>query len=144
MALFAERTSVPTDRSRAQIDKLLERHGARKYGTSVDYGRMLARVQFAFHDRIVRFTIALPNPEKFRSVAIYEQAVRQRWRALLLVIKAKLESVENQIATFEEEFMAHIVLPNDRTVGEIVLPQIAAAYTTGRMPKALNPAPEDA
>jgi hypothetical protein len=52
---------------------------------------------------------------------------------LLLVIKAKLESVENNIATFEEEFLAHIVLPNDKTVADYVVPQVAAMYQTGRM-----------
>jgi hypothetical protein len=60
---------------------------------------------------------------------------RARWRALLLVIKAKLESVESGIATFEEEFMAQIVLPDDQTVGQWVLPEVARIYETGRMPR---------
>jgi hypothetical protein len=63
----------------------------------------------------------------------WEQACRQRWRALLLCIKAKLEAVECEITTFEEEFMAHIVLPGGGTVGQHVLPQIAEAYETGRV-----------
>ena len=49
------------------------------------------------------------------------------------MIKAKLEAVENSIATFEEEFLAHIVLPNDRTVADYVIPQVAAMYQTGHM-----------
>lgn len=40
---------------------------------------------------------------------------RRRWRALLLGIKAKLEYVQSGIATFDEEFLAHIVI-DDRTV----------------------------
>jgi hypothetical protein len=40
----------------------------------------------------------------------WEQAVRQRWRALVLVIKAKLEAVESGITSFEDEFLAHTVL----------------------------------
>jgi hypothetical protein len=54
-----------------------------------------------------------------------------------LVIKAKLEAVESGIACFEEEFMAHIVLPDGRTVGEHVIPGIAQAYETGNVPALL-------
>lgn len=53
----------------------------------------------------------------------YEQAGRQRWRALALVIKAKLEAVGTGIVTFEEEFLAHIVLPSGRTVTQDVTPR---------------------
>jgi hypothetical protein len=67
----------------------------------------------------------------------YEQAVRQRWRALALVIKAKLEAVEAGITVFEEEFLAHIVLPNGGTVGQFMLPQVETAYATGQMPPLL-------
>jgi hypothetical protein len=66
-----------------------------------------------------------------------EVARRQRWRALALAIKAKLEAVESGIATFEEEFMAYIVLPDGQTVGEFLSPQIEAAYSSGRMPPLL-------
>ena len=34
--------------------------------------------------------------------------------------------------------MAHVVLPNGQTVGEVMVPQIAAAYETGTMPKLLT------
>lgn len=67
---------------------------------------------------------------------------RQRWRALLLVIKAKLESVENAIETFEESFLGQIVMPNDQTVATIIRPQIGEAYKTGKMPKQLQAADE--
>lgn len=56
---------------------------------------------------------------------------------MALVIKAKLEAVEAGIAAFEEEFLAHIVLPNGSTVGQFMMPQIAAVYETGRMPPLL-------
>jgi hypothetical protein len=56
---------------------------------------------------------------------------------LLLVIKAKLESVENHIATFEEEFLANIVMPNDRVVGDLVAPLIERAYESGAMPRSM-------
>lgn len=140
--LYAEDTRVPVAQSRSEIEKLLERHKAKQYGTAVDYDLLQARVQFRLQDRIVRFIIGLPDPKKLGRATRLDQAERQRWRALLLVIKAKLESVENTIETFEEAFLANIVLPNDQTVAEAVRPAIAAAYKGGRMPKQLLPAPD--
>ena len=64
-------------------------------------------------------------------------------RSCCWVIKAKLEAVENEIATFEEEFLAHIVMPNDQTIGTLVTPLIARTYSEGKMPRALLPAAAD-
>ena len=60
-----------------------------------------------------------------------------RWRALLLVIKAKLEAVTAGISTIETEFLANIVLPDNTTAGEWMLPQIDRAYRSGEMPPLL-------
>jgi hypothetical protein len=138
MALYAENTKVPVAQTRSEIEQLLERHKAKQYGTAVDYDLLQARVQFRLHDRIVRFIIKLPDSKKLGSGVKLERAERQRWRALLLVIKAKLESVENSIETFEQAFLANVVMPNDLTVAEIVLPQITDAYKTGKMPHLLT------
>ncbi len=67
----------------------------------------------------------------------YDQACRQRWRALLLVIRAKLEAVTVGISTIETEFLANIVLPDNTTAGEWMLPQIDRAYRTDEMPPLL-------
>lgn len=140
---FAESTRVPVSQSRGEIEKLLSRHMCQQFGTAVDYVHFKARVQFTAHGRIVRFLVSLPDPKKFKDKKALEQEERRVWRSLLLVIKAKLESVNTQIATFEEEFLAHIVMPNDRTVAELILPQIAESYASGRMPLALNPGKGD-
>lgn len=71
------------------------------------------------------------------AVRRWEQACRQRWRALLLVVKAKLEAIETGIATFDGEFMANIVLPGGGTVGDWMTPQIERAYLTGAVPAML-------
>jgi hypothetical protein len=135
---LAEKTKVPVAQSRSEIEQLLARSGAKQYGTATDYDLRQARVQFRLHDRIVRFVISLPDAKKFGRGARLEQAERQKWRALLLVIKAKLESVENSIETFEEAFLANVVLPNDRTVAEMTAPLIASAYKDGTMPRQLT------
>jgi hypothetical protein len=66
-----------------------------------------------------------------------DQAIRQRWRALLLVIKAKLEAVQGGITEFDAEFLPHIVLPDGQTVGDWIIPQVNTAYELGEMPQAL-------
>lgn len=140
---YAKYTEVPVSRTRAEIDQLLERAKAKQHGTAIDYDLMTARVQFKLHDRVVRFTVALPDKKKLGEGTRFDRAERQRWRALLLVLKAKLESVESNIETFEHAFLSQIVMPNDKTVAEIISPQIAESYKTGKMPKALGPAPEE-
>jgi hypothetical protein len=141
--MYAKDTIVPVTKSRSEIEQLLERHKAKQYGTAVDYEKLTARVQFRLQDRIVRFTTTLPDPKKFGRAERIARAERQRWRALLLVIKAKLESVESSIETFEQAFLAQIVMPNDATVGELLDPIVAFAYKSGRMPKQLGPAPDE-
>lgn len=131
---FASETKVPVVQSRVEIERLLVRHKCTQFLVGVDMETARARVQFKAHQRIVRFEVALPERKAFRNERGFEQAERQRWRALLLVIKAKLEAVENEIATFEQEFLAHIVLPNQQTVGEFILPTVAYVYETGKMP----------
>jgi len=115
----------------------------------VDHEQRRATVQFQAHKRIVKFELDLPDPKdpKFRKIKnsyyertqsgidkMVEQENRTRWRALLLVIKAKLEAVESNIATFEDEFLAHVLLPNQQTVAEYIGPTVAQIYETGRMP----------
>lgn len=147
MPTYAATTEVSAERSRTEIERTLTRFGASGFLYGWEEDR--AVIQFRAHDRYVRFVVQLPVLESFEltptrqrrsSVAMgkaHEQAVRQRWRALLLVIKAKLEAVESEITSFESEFLAHIVLPDGTTVGAWVQPQVAAAYETGAMPKML-------
>lgn len=153
MSRFAENTTVPSDRSRAEIEKTLMRYGASSFMYGTNSG--LAMIAFEAEERRIQFRLPMPNrgDDEFwrtpgrglarspaQAEAAYEQAVRQRWRALALVIKAKLEAVEAGITEFEDEFLAHIMLPGGQTAGDWLRPQIASAYETGHMPPLL-PAP---
>ena len=42
------------------------------------------------------------------------------------------ESVESGVTSLESEFLADVMLPNGRTVGQVLTPQIEEAYATGR------------
>lgn len=151
MSRYAANTEVSAASSRAEIESTLQRYGADQFMYGWEEGR--AVVQFRAHDRFIRFLIEMPDKDdrefthtpsrgNARSEAAaykaWEQATRQRWRALSLVIKAKLEAVESGISEFESEFLANIVLPNGQTVGGWVLPQVAVAYDQGEMPKMLE------
>lgn len=130
---YAADTDVPAQTSRGQIEALLHRNHCTQYMTAVDWTAKRARVQFKLKDRIVRFEVSLPDNTK----PGWEQRDRQRWRQLLLVIKAKLEAVAFNISTFEEEFLAYIVMPGDTTLGQLALPVVAEAYATGQLPAGL-------
>lgn len=145
---YAETTSVPVERSRAEIEKLLTAHKCNKFLAGVDHDAHTATVQFHAYNRIIRFVIGLPDPSdaKYKKrdrrglvpstdaqAKMVMQDERTRWRALLLVIKAKLEAVESNIATFDDEFLAHVVLPNQQTVAQYLGPAVAQMCETGRM-----------
>jgi hypothetical protein len=147
---YAEQTGVPSDRSQAEIERTLARYGADQFMRG--WTNEAAVLAFRCRGKMVRFHLPLPartsvefthTPERGlqrnrpQQEAAYEQAVRQRWRALALVIKAKLEAVECGITSFEDEFMAHLLLPDGQTVGAFMTPQIEEAYATGLMPTRL-------
>jgi hypothetical protein len=132
---FAKESDVPVERSRQQIERVLERYGASHFAYGTSPGE--AVVMFEASSRRVRFNLPL-KPGKSLTDKQHQQFLRTRWRCLLLAITAKLESVESGISTFEEEFMAHIVLPNGKTVGQHALPYIAEAYQAKKMPPLLG------
>lgn len=151
MARYAEGTTVSIESSQAEIARLIIRYGARRFASGFDEDERLAVIQFEAHDRRVMFRLHMPNPanREFTHNArgqartqtqrdnAYQAECRRLWRSLVMVIKAKLESVESGIETFEQAFMANVVLPGGMTVGEFMSPQIAESYRTGQMPPML-------
>lgn len=146
---YAEKTEVNADRTRADIERVLKRYEASAFAYGWQNGA--ATIGFTIANRSVRVELPLPDPKdrtfacgpsgRSRTAAgavqAYEQAVRQRWRALLLVIKAKLEAVETGISTIEREFLADVMLPNGSTIGAWAAPQLALVYERGGTPALL-------
>jgi hypothetical protein len=121
---YARRTKVTIAKSRLEIEAIVMRYKADQFGSAFDTEGGRAMIQFRLSSWLVRFILPLPN----RS----EQDQRQRWRALTLAIKAKLEAVESGITTFEEEFLPHIVMPTGQTVGEWAGPQLRDLKEQGK------------
>ena len=132
---YASRTQVPVSRSRSQIEETVLRYGADQFGSALDNENERAMVQFRLTSWLVRFILPLSGAS--------DQQARQRWRALLLVIKAKLEAVESGITTVEEEFLSHIVVPGGHTFGEWAVPQLRDIKERGQLPKTILTEIED-
>lgn len=140
---YAEGTTVPFDKSVSEIVTLVRKAGAEQIGQMEDVGYFT--VGFRLADRLIRFRVDFPSLDQMpkfdgrqRMLTPAQrqdrltQAKRQRGRALLLVIKAKLESVESGIETIEQAFLANVVMSDGRTVYERVAEPMALEYREGR------------
>lgn len=151
MSRYAENTDVSSDRSKAQIERTLQRYDADQFYSAADWKDGHAMIGFRFNEKQIRFVLKMPSKDdrEFHetptgrdrtagaALKAWQQACRQRWRALALVIKAKLEAVESGICSFEKEFLANIMLPDGTTVGDVLMPQVEQAYLDGKMPPLL-------
>ena len=151
MSAYAKGTSVTPEKSRQEIEDTLKRFGVDGFMYGDDGGK--AMIQFRTSERFVRFIMTLPRPKdvshtetgkrrtKKQAEAAYEKELRRKWRALLISIKGKLVSVEEGVETFEEAFLAHIVVATGSgqgvRVSEWLTPQLEANYATGTLPALL-------
>jgi len=154
--IYAKDTSVSVERSRAEIETILAKYGAERFGYATEPGRAI--VAFTIKDvpigdnegvmLAVRMTLPLPamgekrftHRKRYNEIVenspqdvakLWEQACRSSWRSLCLVIKAKLEACASGISTIEREFLADVVTPSGMTLGEMVRPQLAAMSERG-------------
>lgn len=180
---YAQGTSVPMERSRAEVERTLVRYGASGFvyswesrsepyphpadcpechGTReveapqwhVRHGQRIRCLRFpasapatigrqvvvvgfkmpvAGGERRVQLEVPMPHELEVGTKAKADAATRQRWRALVLVLKAKLEAVASGISTLEAEFLANVVMQDGRTIGAAILPRLTVACDTGRL-----------
>jgi hypothetical protein len=150
LAAYAEGTTVSVEKSRAELDTLLGKHGAQQRGIMSDEAQNRAIVGFVLHDRRYKLVIPLPAPtppsksEEPRAWAFWsdaqrkayiqkehEQACRARWRAIVMLVKAKLEVVRIGLSSVEKEFLADLLLPDGRTAGETIESYVADVIRGG-------------
>jgi hypothetical protein len=151
---FATGTGVSKDQTIVSIEALLDAFGA----TGFAYAKQGRRQVLAFemHGRQIRLMLDIPpvnDPDllplaramaKAAKIALpsnqaqaYTLVTRQRWRALHLVIKAKLVAIQDGIRTFDQEFAFDTALPNGMTLGDALAPHLARAAQTGFLPQIL-------
>jgi len=158
MGKFARTTTVSVEKSKAEIERTVVRYGASGFFSGFTDDK--AVVGFQIDGRMVKIVMDMPraddkeftyggrwDTELSNATALknWEQACRQLWRALALIVKAKLEAVECGISTVEREFLADIVMKDGTTFGQWAGPQLEAMYESGNMPPLLmanNPPPK--
>lgn len=141
---FAEGTTVEVSKSRMEVEMLLTAHAAIQVVIGTDSQKRTGFVHFGKEGRQYKLFLpprAVKKPSGYMKAeklqALEKQAEREQWRAMLLLLKAKLEVVASELVTMEQEFMAYVVLPDGRTVGELLVPQLETAYTENVMPPLL-------
>jgi hypothetical protein len=160
-APYASGTTVSAEKSRLELEGLLAKHGATQRAVFTDDARGIVAIAFVIADHKYRLDVPLPNrsdysrPKKWPhgwqswSLARREQwaegqcaqAQRERWRAVVLACKAKLELVRLGVSTIEREFLADLVLPDGKTASETLGEYMRGILANGyRAPLALPPA----
>ncbi len=142
MRKYAANTNVTAERSQAEIQSMLLKYGCTSFG----FVRRPRQILIGFELRNLRFEMSIslpdPNSDEFTKTAtgrarrnhddaLYEQEVRRLYRSLCLLIKAKIVSINEKTAKFEDEFLAYMVTSNGRTVGTWCANLIAKAQENG-------------
>ena len=135
MAEYAKNTKVPVSRSKTELEAIFQRWGVD--GFMIAWEGNINIIAFKHKGLQARVPVPQPQKERFPSNAAYEQAIRQRWRAMILFVKSTLEAVDSGIASFEQAFLPHLVLPDGSTVTDSLMPGIYGALEAGQMPPML-------
>lgn len=144
---YASGTTVPEEKSRAEIEQTIRKHLGRDADFSYGQTAGRAAIQFAAHGRQIKFELPLPTVTEGRERARDGRAPnkpptaaqvdawldaehRRRWRCMLLIIKAKFEAVamklelaetdEEKAQAFEQEFLACIVGSSGQTLYQAI------------------------
>ena len=136
---FAEGTTVSVDRSRGEISSILAAHGVqRQMWGSEPKGDVL---QFQLSGHTFRFSIPRPTLDEVRRdyvsrggnwSRVYDAGAkvdaewRRRWRANVLLLKAKLEFADGEASTVIRELMPYALLTDGRTLEEAIIAEDSA------------------
>jgi hypothetical protein len=158
---YAAETEVSVPRTKAEIETLLTKYGVTGFWQGWA-GPTEARLAFEYEGRryLIRLSLPDPNEDRFQYTGVnqsgvrrrrapdaakaeWEQACRSQWRGLLLLIRAQLIAVAQNIKPFEQMFMDQLLIADpmqpggQQTVYEWVAPQVADIYDHGRAPALL-------
>jgi len=124
---YAEGTTVPVERSRGELTGILTEHGCQRMAWATEPDADTLMFEMGGHQ--YRFVIARPTVDDLRAMCRAEgrdwsrvldpkgkvdAEWRRRWRAHVLLLKAKLEFVAGGDTTLEREFMPALVVVGGR------------------------------
>lgn len=131
---YAQNTSVPIEKTMGELRRLAAKHKSQTF--SLIEHETQAGVMMRIQDRAVRIVVPLPTCADVMKDALgrylkyskarHDRLLRQRWRAILLLLTAKFEMIELGIETFDQAFMPYLVLKSGQTMAEAVMPQISS------------------
>lgn len=145
MARYAEGTKVSVESSRGEITGILAKHGVQRMGwMGSPEGDQL---MFELAGGQYRLNIERPTLEQVRDRYVAEggrwnlvydpQAKvdaewRRRWRANVLLLKAKLEFIDSGDTTLDRELMPYRVLADGRTLEQAIAQDGIKLLAAGR------------
>jgi hypothetical protein len=123
---YAEGTSVSVDSSRGEITGILTKHGVKKMGWMSD--GVSDQLVFEIDGHNFRFTMEMPTlewakreyPNAYDWGAKVQAEWRRRWRANVLLLKAKLEFIDSGDSTLTRELLPYMVTKNGKTIEELM------------------------
>jgi hypothetical protein len=127
---YAATTKVPADRSRNELEQMLQHAGATQRAVFFDDDQAVVHVTFRMAERMIKLT--------FPTFPKSDQKTRQAWRAIILIVKAKLEYIASGASTVEREFLADIMAPDGRTVHQLLATSVQQMFKTGKLPPQLG------
>ena len=133
---YAEGTQVSVDSSRGEITGILTKHGVQRMGwMAAPEGDEL---MFELGGGSYRLSMVKPTlteiaklyPNAYDRQAKLDAEWRRRWRANVLLLKAKLEFVASGDTTLDRELLPYRVLKDGRTLEQTLadggIPMLAA------------------
>lgn len=136
-------TTVTVEKSQGEIRSLLSKHGAERFSfmEGEANGRWWVGLEFVHHDHLVRIAAPLKEPDeqairgKVRRARTKrredfvrehnEQEGRRIWRVIYWSLKSRLEAVEEELETFEQAFLSHLVDPGtNQTLWDGIRPHV--------------------
>lgn len=136
-----ETTSVSVEKSQSEIRRMLSSRAARQFAfgeEANEFGARWAALTFRYGDYVVRMRVPYKTVDQHAAKGkarrahsrnldqileeMTEQEARRIWRVIAWNLKARLVAVDEQVETFAEAFLAHIVNPaTNQTVYEHLL-----------------------
>lgn len=124
------KTTVAVEKSQGEIRGLLAKHKAQRFAfgeETGDDGRQWAAVTFSYAGLTVRMRVPHKALDRRKlsdkanrasrrtwgdiEAEMVEQEAKRIWRVMAWNLKARLVAVEEELETFEEAFLAHIIDP---------------------------------
>ena len=141
---YAEGTTVTVESSRGEISGILAKHGVQRMGWTTEPEQDV--LMFELAGGSYRFNIIRPTAQSLRerwkadgrSTAYLPTDIqvraewRRRWRANVLLLKAKLEFIASGDTTLDRELLPYRVLKNGSTIEEVLISGGLPMLASGR------------